>query len=232
MAALEVGDTEITLKDLRPLAIPGAALVVVVLLYFFGFRIALGQIRQERQELDAAMRDETVLEQKQQVLTDISGNVLSFVNASTDALPDKNPSLTMISQIKQLASQRLLVISDLNIGRAVEEGSLFKVQLQFDVDGDLTQVTAFVRDLAGVAPLSRLESVNLNQSGDLVRASVSVVVYSAPFPEELPPLTEPLSDLTNNEEEVLGILSGLQAPPFSTGVSPSQPTGERTNPFE
>lgn len=230
MAALELAGEQITLKELRPLLVPVGSLVLIIALFVFGISQALGQIKSKRQELSLARRDENTLVQKQEVLSSLSGEVGGFVNVSSDALPEKNASLVMISQVKDLAGQRLLILSDLKIGRAVEDGVLTKAQLQFDVDGDIFQVIAFVRELANVAPLSRLVSVSINQSGDVVRANVSIAAYSASFPEQLPAIKEPLTDLTDKEREVLGILDELIPPPFSS-VSPETPGG-RANPFE
>lgn len=230
MAALEIQGNEISVKQLKPLLIPVAALIVIITLFFFAITQALGQIEDRRQQLSLAKKDERTLEQKQQVLSELTGEVTSFVNVSSNAVPEKNASLMMISQVKSLAGARLLLISDLKISRAVEDGALTKAQLQFDIDGGLNQVTAFLQELEDSAPLSRLDAVGINQSGDVVRASITLSVYSASFPEQLPAITEPLADLTDQEREVLGILAELQSPPFSA-VDPEQP-GARGNPFE
>jgi Tfp pilus assembly protein PilO len=230
MAAPEIQGEKVSVKQLRPLLVPVASLLLVLFLFVFGVTRALGLIEDKRGELSLAQKDENTLEQKQQVLTELGSEATTFASVTSDALPEKNASLIMISQIKGLAAQRLLVISDLKIGRAVEDGSLTKAQLQFDIDGDPGQVVILIRELASVAPLSRLDSVSINQSGDVVRASVALSVYSASFPEQLPAIKEPLSSLTDREREVLGILTDLITPPFSN-ITPEAP-GVKSNPFE
>ena len=230
MAALEIQGQEVSIKELKPLLIPVGAILVVLVLFYFGITQSLDRIKDKRRELTVARRDETTLEQKQEVLSDLSGEITSFVNVSSAAVPEKNASLIMISQIKSLAAQRLLLISDISIGGSAQDGVLSKSSIQFDVEGDFTQVTSFVRDIANSAPLSRIDSVEIRQGGDTVRATVSLSTYGAAFPEKLPPINEPLSDLTDKEREVLGILTELQAPPFSE-VTPQEPI-QNENPFE
>lgn len=230
MAALEIQGEKITVKQLRPLLVPATSLLLILFLFVSGVTQALGLIEGKRNELSLAQKDENTLEQKQQVLTELGSEATTFANVTSDALPEKNASLIMISQIKGLTAQRLLAISDLKIGRAVEDGALTKAQLQFDIDGDPGQVIAFIRELASVAPISRLDSVSINQSGDIIRASVALSVYSASFPEQLPAIKEPLSGLTDKEREVLGILTDLTPPPFSS-ITP-EPPGAKANPFE
>jgi Tfp pilus assembly protein PilO len=230
MAALEIQGEKISVKQLRPLMVPVAALFLILILFVFGITQALKIIDNKKSELGVAEKDERTLEQKQEVLTSLSSDASSLVEITSSSLPEKNASLMMISQVKELAAQRLLAISDLKIGRAVEDGALTKAQLQFDVDGDLAQVSAFIRQLAQVAPLSRLGSVKVNQSGDVVRANVTISVYSAKFPEKLPAINEPLSDLSEKDREILGILTELTPPPFSS-ISP-QAGGGKVNPFE
>lgn len=230
MAGIEISGEEVKIKELKPLALPMLSIFLVVALFIVGFSVAKGQIEDKRSELKKITKDERVLEQKQQVLTEVRDEVLTLANTSTDAIPEKNSSLIMTSLVKRLAGQRLLTIPTLTIGRNVEEGNLARSQIQFDAEGDINQVLGLVSEIAEFAPLSRLDSVSLNQTGNEVRASVSISVYSGEFPEQLPPLTEPLEGLTDQEREVLGIITELGSPPFS-GVSAGDPSG-RGNPFE
>lgn len=230
MAALEIQGQEVSIKELKPLLIPVGSILVVLVLFYFGITQSLDRIKDKRRELAAARRDETTLEQKQEVLSDLSGEITNFVNVSSAAVPEKNTSLIMISQIKSLAAQRLLFLSDISIGGSAGDGALSKSSISFDVEGDFTQVTSFIRDIANSAPLSRIDSVEIRQGGDVVSATISLSAYGAAFPEKLPPINEPLSDLTDKEREVLGILTELQAPPFSE-VTP-QESIQKENPFE
>jgi len=229
--AFEISGQKISKKDLKTLGIPFLAILGVLLLFAFSYKGISGKISSERAQLEKAKEIEDDLALKQQVLTQLEGEVLGLVGSTVLAVPEKNAALMIVSQIKLQAQQRLLMVSDLAIGSSLEsKKGVKRVQLQFDVEGDIFHIMDFLKSLITSAPLSVLEKVNLANTGDAVRATVALSVYSAPLPETLPPLTEPLKNLTTDETDILNILGQLVSPPFLE-VSPQTPT-TRANPFE
>ena len=227
----EISGQKISKKDLKALGIPALAILIVLILFAFTYRGLSGKLSSEKAQLDKAKKVEDDLALKQQVLTQLQGEVLGLVGSTVLAVPEKNSALMMVSQIKSQASQRLLTISDVAIGSTLElTKGVQRIQLQFDVEGDVAQIMDFLNSLTITAPLSVLEKVNLANTGDTVRATVALSVYAAPLPSSLPSLTEPLKELSEDETNLLDTLGQLISPPFLE-VTPQTPT-TRTNPFE
>lgn len=227
----EISGQKISKKDLKALGIPALAILIVLILFAFTYRGLSGKLSSEKAQLDMAKKVEDDLALKQQVLTQLQGEVLGLVGSTVLAVPEKNSALMMVSQIKSQASQRLLTISDVAIGSTLElTKGVQRIQLQFDVEGDVAQIMDFLNSLTITAPLSVLEKVNLANTGDTVRATVALSVYAAPLPASLPSLTEPLKELSEDETNLLNTLGQLISPPFLE-VTPQTPT-TRANPFE
>lgn len=229
-AKIETG-IDISKKDLQILALPFGLLIALLVLAFVSYKILYPRIQKERSDLALSKKDEQILTQKQQVLSAFSSQASTYVGPAVVAVPQQNSALMMVSQIKNLAATRLLSLGNLKIGTLIPDKSgLSKVQLQFDLDGDLLQSTAFLRDLEGVAPIANIEKIKVSQVSDISRVTVGLNVYSAPYPTKLPALTEPLTDLTQNEKETLAKIQNLVQPVFSQ-ISPTAPQ-TRPNPFE
>lgn len=224
---------DIKLRNIASLAVPLGFVVVLIVFFIFGYKIMLGKINSMRSELSAAKKDEIILIEKKQLLSEIKDEVALFIDSSVVAVPEKNAALPMISQLKSAIDSRLLSLSNLDISspsKAKRNINLNKVKMEFEVDGDLFQLIQLVKGLTDIAPISKIDKMEIAKSGEVAQASVSLSVYFAPYPTELPPLTEPLKELSSDEIEVLNRLSQLQRPSFIE-VSPTGPTGRRS-PFE
>jgi len=172
------------------------------------------------------------LQEKVEVLSQfrgiISDGTVSSLNA---ALPETNSALLMLSQIKTLSSKHSLLFSDLNVGTpAIGDSGLYKVELKFDLDGQIEQIIPFLRELKFFAPVSNIREVEFISGTEVSRSTVSIVVYFAEYPNKIPAITDPIVNLTASEVETLSVLEGLIIPDF-VDLEPSAP-GERANPFE
>lgn len=231
MAAKLSKNIEISKKDLQILAIPFLLVIVLIVLFFVSYKIIYPRIRQQRSDLATNKRNEVVLTKKQQVLSSFSSEASSYVGPSVVAVPEKNAALMIVSQIKNLSQSKLLGLSNLEIGSLVpDKNGLSKVQIQFDLEGDLLQSTSFIKDLGGVAPITNVEKIKVAGVSDVTKVSVGLNVYSAPFPTKLPSITEAESDLTQDEKDTLSKITSLIQPAFSE-VTPNSPQ-ERPNPFQ
>lgn len=231
MAAKIKSGLEISKKDLQTLSIPFLLVFVLAVLLFVSYKILFPRIQNEKSDLAKNKQDEQVLTKKQQVLSSFSSEASSYVGSSVVAVPEKNSALIMISQIKKIVQVRLLAMNNLQIGSLVpEKNGLYKVQLQFDLDGDLLQSTAFIKDVENVAPIANINKIKVSQTSGTSRMTVSINVYSAPYPKTLPAITEAESDFTDKEKATLAKLTNLVQPAFSE-VTPNSPQ-QRPNPFE
>lgn len=204
-------------------------LVLLVALFIVVFKLATTQIPKQRSNLSNQMRKEQTLRQKTEVLRTLESTILEQADLTSFALPNKNSSFAVASQLNRLAGETSVFITNLRIGGEAKDATLSNSDLTFDVEGTTATVLTFLENIGRIAPLTLIDKVQLNQAQELVRATVRVKVYWAEFPLTLPAVSEPITDLTPEEEEVLGRIVNLIPPDF-VYLEPQQPT-EKTNPF-
>ncbi|MGB6881851.1 MAG: hypothetical protein WBD86_00920 [Microgenomates group bacterium] len=214
----------------KVLLVPILILVLVIILSVVVFRIGISRINSQRKELQVAEKNERVFTQKQQVLQQIEGNVLSYADVSSIAMPEKNPVLTVIAQLKSMTETKLVTLNDLKVGNEVKDKEgLSKAIISFEIEGELGQVMDYLISTRDFAPLSVTDKINITQAAGAIRASVDLVTFWVPFPTKLPPMSEAVRELSAEELSLITQLSGLQQPVFIE-ISPMTPSA-RTDPF-
>lgn len=204
-------------------------LFIVILTYFVG-SFGFSKISEARNNVAKAQRDQTVLQQKLSILGNVTGDLGNQAASVAVALPDTNPSVLVISQIRTLGSKNSVDISNLKSGGEVEDPSgLLRVDISFDATGGRIPVLNMIQALSGVAPISLVDKIKLTETNQVARASVTVKSFWAPLPTQLPALTEQINDLTDVEKKTLSDVATLSQPVFS--VVPAAKTGGKANPF-
>jgi hypothetical protein len=216
-------DIKTLLASLLPLL---ASVLVFVVILKFGF----GKISEVRLKVNDAKKNQTVLTQKLDVLNEVSADILTSSSISSVALPEANPSLSVISQLRRLAVERAINLTNIKTSAEIPDKSgLKRVDVTFDVEGPRVLVLDFFSGIEKFAPISMVEKVKLNEVGGSTRGSVVVKSFWAELPKKLPSLTEKLNDLTNDERATLGDIAALTQPSF-VSVPPSDVSG-RSDPF-
>ena len=209
--------------------VPSVYLVVSILLFVFGVKTGLEKIAGQRSSLTEAGKTQTVLQQKESLLRQIAPEVGAQVEVLANAVPEKNPALTMISQIKNLAAVSGITITTFKVGGVNAAGAVSFADVTFDADGELVSLISFLNTIKTLAPLSTIDTVKINQQAGTASANTRIRVYFAGYPTKLPSLTEAVGELTAEEEGLLETLSGLSPPSFTT-LFPQEPT-VRESPF-
>lgn len=221
----------IKLKDVKPLVGPLGSIFGILILGVISYKIISNQIQILKTKVTAAEKTTNILQDKVDTLSEFRKIVTNeTVNSLNAALPETNSALLMLSHVKTLAQKHSLVFSNLDVTTPSQEENLFKVELKFDLDGSFEQVISFLRDLKFYAPINNVQDVEFVSGTDISRSTVSVVVYFAEYPSKLPALTEPITNLTPNEMEILRTLEGLIIPDF-VDLEATQPN-LRGSPFE
>lgn len=229
---LNISLDKIKISDLRPMARPAGYLLGIIIISGIAYRVLAGQIESMSSKVAAAQKVSNTLQEKVEVLSEFRSILSdSTVNSLNAALPETNSALLMLSQIKELSLKHSLLFSNLNVGTPIEDDSgLFKVELEFDLDGQIEQIIPFLRELKFFAPVNNIREVEFVSGAEASRSTVSIVVYFAEYPSKIPAITDPIINLTASEVETLRVLEGLIIPNF-VDLDPSVP-GVRANPFE
>ncbi|MBI4153450.1 type 4a pilus biogenesis protein PilO [Candidatus Woesebacteria bacterium] len=215
--------------NVSAILIPSVYFLLSILLFVFGARTGIKRISEQRNALNEARKSQAVLEQKESLLKQIETEISSQVDVLANVLPEGNPALIMISQVKNLAAVSGITITMFKTGAQTDTGAVSFVNLSFDAEGELVSLISFLNTMKILAPLSTIEKVKINQQAGAASANISARIYFAEYPTKLPSLTEAVNELSAEEQGLLDTLSGLTLPVFTT-LSPQGPS-IRESPF-
>lgn len=216
--------------SINTILVPLLLLLALIILSVFALNIGLSRLSLQSGQLSEASKDENILTTKEGLLREVQTSVLSQADLTVSAVPPKNPVLAVISQLKNLSLAAGITLSNLKAGSgSKEQGGLSTVEISFDAEGTFGAVLSFIRTISSFSPLTTVEKVSLTQTAGAARATISLRSFWAPFPEKIPSITEPISDLSNEEKKTLSKIQSLTPAPY-TVVSPAGP-GQRGDPF-
>jgi len=216
--------------NLQIIYFPALLLIVLLFLSVFSLRIGISKIVKLQDLVNSQKSTELVLEQKEELLRSADGGLFDQANVANIALPEKNPVLFSLYNIKNSGMNGLVELANIKIGSAgMGDSGINKISISFDINGQIMDVLNGINQLKNVAPLIILDKVDFQIEGPLASASVGVSSFWSPFPGKIPSLTQPLSEMTAGEKEILVSLLSLTRPSF-VQLIPQEAT-ERENPF-
>lgn len=154
-----------------------------------------------------------VLEARLGTLQSLAPDIKTNVNIASQAVPEDNPSILAVRQLRSIAVKWNVVIVNMTVDTLppTPEEILIKHDVNFELLGEYQNVVSFLNNLASIVPLLNLQTMDLDSSADnVVKGLVKVQAYSANFPEELPSLTEPLASLSAGEQETLNAIDDFE----------------------
>ena len=217
-------------ESVRQTITAGFPLFLVIIFFIFVGKYGISKVTDIRSQIESAQSSEMVLTQKLSVLQTVSSMAESGARASSLAVPATNPSLIVVSQLRNLAAGNGVILSAIKSTTGASTASgLNQAIISFTVDGARPQVFSFLSGIDKIAPISLVDKIRITESGGGLRADIGVKSFWAEFPKTIPSVTTPISDLTPAEKETLTKILGLIQPSF-TEVTAAQ--GEANpNPF-
>lgn len=205
-------------------------LLAVILLFVIVGKFGFGKISNIRSQIAIAQKEQKILSQKLNVLTNVAATGEQFSNFAVSALPDSNPSLSVVSQLKILAGGDGLVISEIKSGSPASNATgVSAVNVSFNVFGSRVQIESFINKISTIAPITIVDKIKINESAPGASVgNITVKSFWAPFPTQIPPVSQAIADLTSDEQQIMQDLSTLKQPVFSL-VLPTQ--GGKSDPF-
>ncbi len=210
---------------------PIVGIVLAILLFIFIIPKGYDQITGKIKSYKESQQKEELLTKKLTVLKTVSADVLDKTPQSIIALPDKNPSLMIISQMKDTATTGSVLVSSIkSIASSGFDENTQKIELVFGLESaDYQSILTILSEFSKRAPMTTIDVTNAHSVDDKVLADVHVVAYWSKLPESIPAVTEPLTAFSGEELSILQHVTGLTAPQFNT-LTPQQTDG-RENPF-
>lgn len=219
----------------KPLLIYGVIFVGFIItgaimgVYFLNEIASLGEAR------NTVTAEIASLSGRKDVLQNVNSISNDQINRAQFALPVANNSLTLVSQIRTVATEQGLVIKNLDlIAQPASEGTLAQSTLNFDVDGDPLAIMKFVYALKTVAPIISVDTLSLTSSSGLAGANAIISVRSpwAQMPSRLPALSEAITALNPEESQLSSELASYRYPFTTEVVSTGSAEVGRANPFQ
>ncbi len=215
--------------NLKTISLPLGSMVFLVIVFLFGGNFAFERIKTLSSELEEARATTATLQDKASSLETTQQQVTNFADSLVSALPDKNSSLLLISQLRTLATENSIILQNLKVGSEVKEAQIAHVDVTFDIEGQSTSLINFILQTRGIAPLNKVTRVRINSSGETSRANVTIGSYYAEFPTKIPAVSDPLQKITADEEKTLAQIASLRRPQFLL-LTPSLQI-EKVDPF-
>jgi len=216
---------------IKTLGIPALLGIIVILMYIFAGQFIYQKVTGVRDQQELSKQEEQNLRLKLAVLNDTQNTVAGFSEDVVIALPQSNPTLVAFSQIKNIALQNQILLSNMNVGAEIVDAGVSKVIMSFDADGNTAALIAFLRALESIAPINKLEKLKVTASAEAARASVSIGFFWSALPKQITTVGEGVTTLTADEQATLQTLAGLTQPEFSENVEAVPATEGRADPF-
>jgi len=207
------------------LAWPILLLIGLILLFVFVLQVGVRQVFVLKDKTEKSKEEEAVLGKKLDVLSTLEESALPLADLSLVALPETNPSLVIISQLKSLALEKGVNVVSIEQAApivGVEGQEVTYLMVQFNINGEIIPILEYLKALKTSVPLITLGDVQIVSEIGLNRAKVGLVGNFSALPATLPALTSPLNELTAEEKDILAKLSSYKLPVFSE-VPPSGP---------
>ena len=217
-------------QEAKTLLLPSVYLAILLVMSAVVLKAGFDRISIQRRNLEKAEVVENSLTEKVVVLEEAEGQISNYIGPLTLALPEKNPSLVLVSQINSLANDKDIRVEELSFGRAaVPTAERENVSLSFLAAGNILEMIGFLKATEKIAPILTLEKVEISGQTAVVAADITLKTYWAGFPETLPPITDPIEKISQRDLKVVEGAVELTPPVFEE-FTPAGPY-ERVNPF-
>lgn len=206
-------------------------LIVVVILFFFLGNIGFTKISQIQEQISLARQDQKMLEEKIDLLRNISITGTEDSNTTTNSLPDSSPTLAAVSQLKTLAAENGLILSSVK-AKSDPSGSddLKSVTITFSILGDKLAITSFLKSVRTLAPITLLNKIKIIESTGMYSGEITANSFWSAFPTQLPSTIDGLQDLNETDKQTLSSVNNLRQPIFYN--VPASIDAGKENPFE
>lgn len=208
---------------------PLAFLSVVVVVALILISISFNQISSIISKTNTAKSTQQALNKKVATLIEVDEIVSGDTTFLDVVLPSKAVTLYGLSQIKKQAAVNSLIISNIKTGSTIPlKNGISRTVISFEVEGAEQPLYEFLNSFSRVLPLMNIEKLKITRAS-IVRAAVTLNVYSTELPKTIPSLTSSVSSLSTEEIKLLRELSTFEMPQFVEPKTPESST--KVDPF-
>lgn len=224
------------LRQYKKILLPLAIFLFVLGGSSAGMFLLLERIFATKQAYEATRSDRLTLQERANTLREAN---VQFNDVTTQklvlALPAEGTALYVAAQLRSLASQKEVFMQNLVIDAPVLASAtqtIPQIYVDFSLSGSYDNVVGFLDELILSLPVINFESLELAQNDQTVEGTIRLIAYSAPYPTELPAITNSISGVSPEEQQIVDQVNGFRAPSLARAdeVLPIENT-ERQDPF-
>ncbi len=213
----------------KPLLVPFVAVTLVFVLTLTLGRLMFDNLDKVRTSIGTLNQNNGSLTSKEELLAALSQADLSSQSQNAlNAIPGESPGLFALSTVREAATARGLVISDVRVSEGTGAN---QINVSITLEGGIIPTLLFIADTKTVTPLMRVSKLEFGGKEEIIpKAKLTIVAAWAPLPSSFGKPEDPLEGLTPAEVEVLTKINQLKRPAGGQ-FTPQIGTG-RQNPFE
>jgi Tfp pilus assembly protein PilO len=215
----------------KKILLPLSILIITIVIAVGGASFVYGQITSLNQKAAELKAKNITLREKVATLEKVKEVVVDQASTSRFALPSGNVSALALAQIKKIAEEEGVLISEITASGGVVEGKeTNEVRFEVKTEGDFEQTKNFFVRLGKTLPMINIEEFSAQSSSEeVVETDATLVAYWSPLPENVQGVTGTLSELTGDEINLITKIAGFEKPVLEE-LSP-QEESPRDDPF-
>lgn len=229
---------KISYLKIKKLALPGGILLITLIIAVIGFSSIYKKITTLRKDIKSSQEEVDLLKERLTSLKQAETESISdsAVNVSL-ALPSKNPALFVASQIRAIAQENALSITELIIDNRLsqsraDEESVSSVNVTVGLMGDYTQIAKMIEGLKTSKPLLSINELTIEKSNNTYEAAITYKAHWSSLPATLPSINKPVLPLTSSEKQILQLLTTYkEASLVDVSALAPQEITDRPDPF-
>ncbi|OGM11452.1 hypothetical protein A2Z22_00175 [Candidatus Woesebacteria bacterium RBG_16_34_12] len=227
----EINQNSILNPNIRVMIIPSLSLIIIITLFIVVVKTSIPKISEQMNLVKNTDENVSKLNQKLDILREVKDKVLGYADTSLLAVPDENPILWKMAQLKSITSENEMHLLSRSVDvKETQGGGINDVEVIIAASGSLAKAMDYIKAVQNSSPISNIESVSIKRiSENDVEVHFTVKTFHSRLPTKLPKISEPIKNLTSKEQDLLEDLSKLKAPEF-TMLEPNGPF-DRLDPF-
>lgn len=231
MAIFGITKSKIYNQNIKLIIVPMALLSILVVLFVVLVQNGYRRITSDLNDLENSRKTELLLEQKLESLRTIDPLILDKADVTLIALPERNPSSFFLTHVRRIGNEKEVSFTKIKTSsrqRVDDDVKKAEITLEFEAsDNDV--VIDFLKEIRRVLPIALINKVEIVGAIGVKNTSATISIFWSDLPTELPPITQPIKALKNEEQVLLSEITSYVNPEFIL-LDPNDPT-DRENPF-
>lgn len=223
-------------QNIKALFLPVSSIFIIVLLSYVVIQGGYSRLMGIYDNYDAIKKENTILKEKLESLRLVDRSVIDKSEIALLSMPEKNSATYVISNVRNYinSSDRQLIIEDISVvsdNPSQEKMGYASGLVSLSIKGNsFVDVIEVMKSLYDSIPISNLSAAKISESNGEVSAKIEIFNYWSDLPTQLPPITEPIVNINQDELNTLRELASYRKPQFvNTSIILND---SRLNPFQ